>query len=185
MRFTPVVFAALALMVLGTGTHANAAKSGFSDHKTDDPIRFSANKLEVKKEGRVATFSGDVEAIQGDLTLLAQEIRVYYSDNSDGDKDGKGGLGGSVSRIDTKGKVHISSRGDTATGDWAVYDVERRIVTVGGKVVLQQGETVVRGNRLELDLDSGQSRFRGQPSSASDQRVTGEFTPATSDKKKE
>ncbi|MDA0338996.1 MAG: hypothetical protein O2910_04040 [Proteobacteria bacterium] len=185
MRFIPAVFVALVSAGLAVSTPVEAATSGFSDHKTDDPIRFSANKLEVKKEGRVATFSGDVEAIQGDLTLLAQEIRVYYSDSSDGDKDDKGGLGGSVSRIDTKGKVHISSRGDTATGDWAVYDVERRIVTVGGKVVLQQGETVIRGNRLELDLDSGQSRFRGQPSGTTDQRVTGELTPATSDKKKE
>ena len=176
----PILAALLGAWIAGPGL-AVAAQSGFSGHNTNDPIRFSADKLEVKKEGRVATFSGDVEAVQGNMTLLASTVRVYYRAQKEEDQ-ATGGFGGAVSRIDTQGNVHISSRGDTATGDWAVYDVERRIVTVGGKVVLQQGDTVVRGSRLELDLTTGQSRFRGLPSSDTDQRVRGEFTPVSKDK---
>lgn len=182
MKSVLVLLMTLGITGMAALTAGHAAQTGFSNHNADDPIQFSADRLEVKREGRVATFIGNVEAIQGDMTLLAQEVRVYY--NSDGDDDA--GLGGSVSRIDTRGNVRLSSRGDTARGDWAVYDVERRLVTVGGNVTFNQGDATVSGNRLELDLASGQSRFRGRPGTGGgeDTRVRGEFVPATLDERK-
>ncbi len=162
--------------VLIVGGTTMAAQTGFSGHDGNDPIRFAADRLEVRKEGRVATFVGEVEAQQGDLTLLANEVRVYYTSGSDDEND-TGGLGGSVSRIDTRGDVRLSSRGDTAVADWAVYDIERQLVTMGGQVVLKQGDAELRGTRLELDLESGQSRFVSVPAVGGDTRVRGEFTP--------
>ncbi len=160
---------------------ALAAKTGFSNHDAKDPIEFSADRLEVQKEGSVAMFLGKVEAIQGDMTLLSDEVRVYYET---GAKSGEASssLIGSVTRIDSRGNVRITSRGDTAEGDWAVYDVGRQLVTMGGRVVLHQGGSVVRGSRLELNLDTGQTRVQGMASTQGDQRVRGEFTPATKTK---
>ena len=40
------------------------AANGFTNHNPDDPIRFTADRLEVKREGRVAAFIGNVEAYQ-------------------------------------------------------------------------------------------------------------------------
>jgi lipopolysaccharide export system protein LptA len=77
--------------------------------------------------------------------------------------------------------VKLTSRGDTVRGQWAVYDVTRKIVTLGGNVELQQGDTVVKGDRLELDLASGKSRIQGLDSTGGEQRVRGEFTPVSSD----
>lgn len=156
---------------------AMAAKTGFSNHNAKDPIEFSADRLEVQKEGSVAMFLGKVEAIQGEMTLLSDEVRVYYQT---GGKSGEASssLTGSVTRIDSRGNVRITSRGDTAEGDWAVYDVGRQLVTMGGRVVLHQSGSVVRGSRLELNLDTGQTRVQGVASTQGDQRVRGEFTPA-------
>ncbi|MEN3951330.1 LptA/OstA family protein [Iodidimonas sp. SYSU 1G8] len=170
---------ALALMVAPA---AMAAQNGFSNHDAKDPIQFSADRLEVKKEGQVASFIGKVEAVQGDMTLLGDEVRVYYQDNPAGAGQAKSGLTGSVTRLDSRGNVRITSRGDTAEGDWAVYDIGRQLVTMGGRVVLRQGDSVVRGSRLEINLDSGKARFQGLPDLAGEQRVRGEFTPATGNK---
>lgn len=161
---------------------ALAAKTGFSSHNAKDPIEFSADRLEVQKEGSVAMFLGKVEAIQGDMTLLSDEVRVYYQTGKDKSGQEESSLTGSVTRIDSRGNVRITSRGDKAEGDWAVYDIGRQLVTMGGRVVLHQGGSVVRGSRLELNLDTGQTRVQGMASTQGDQRVRGEFTPATKNK---
>lgn len=185
---------ALVLAVVGmvaAPAAMGAAKTGFSGHNSKDPINFSADRLEVQKEGSVATFLGKVEAIQGDMTLLSDEVRVYYQTGNKAQQPEaaapapgatNNSLVGSVTRIDSRGNVRIISRGDTAEGDWAVYDVGRQLVTMGGRVVLHQGGSVVRGSRLELNLDSGQARVVGVPSVQGEQRVTGQFTPTTNNK---
>jgi lipopolysaccharide export system protein LptA len=165
---------ALAVGLVGAAGAAMAAQTGFSGHDGKAPIQFSADRLEVRKEGKVATFLGKVEAIQGNLSLFSDEVRVYYEDAGGGGE----GMSGSVTRIDSRGNVRVTSRGDTAEGDWAVYDIGRRLVTLGGRVVLRQGDSVVRGSRLELNLDSGRARFQGLPDTDGEQRVRGEFTPA-------
>jgi lipopolysaccharide export system protein LptA len=180
---------ALALVTVAA-LPAMAAQTGFSNHNSKDPIQFSADRLEVQNEGSVAKFMGKVEAIQGDMTLWSDEVRVYYQDSKTKAAGAtpapkpstSSGMTGSVTRIDSRGNVRITSRGDTAEGDWAVYDVGRQLVTMGGRVVLHQGESVVRGSRLELNLNSGQARVVGLPDLQGEQRVRGEFTPATNNK---
>ena len=143
----------------------------------------SANVIEIDNlHISYETRKGDVEAIQGDMYLNADVIKVYYQGSSDDSAESDAGFGGSVSRIDTSGNVQIESRGDTATADWAVYDVTRRLVTMGGAVVLERDESVLKGTRLELDLDSGRSTMRSASTTgAGDDRVRGEFTPAETD----
>jgi lipopolysaccharide export system protein LptA len=181
MQIRPRLALALLFATVVAVPAALAAKTGFSNHNAKDPIEFSADRLEVQKEGSVAMFLGKVEAIQGDMTLLSDEVRVYYQTGGKSD-EASSSLTGSVTRIDSRGNVRITSRGDTAEGDWAVYDVGRQLVTMGGRVVLHQGGSVVRGSRLELNLASGQTRVQGMASTQGDQRVRGEFTPATKNK---
>jgi lipopolysaccharide export system protein LptA len=115
------------------------------------------------------------------LHLSADIVKVYYKrPETDDGSDSSDGFGGSITRIDTSGNVVIESRGDTATGDWAVYDIPRKIVTLGGQVVLTRQDAVLRGSRLELDLVNGRSTIQSSETSPGDTRVRGEFTPASS-----
>lgn len=150
-----------------------------ADFDPKEPINFSADRLEVAEEERIATFTGNVRAVQSDLSLAADSVKVYYRPGGGGGDDGRTvGIGGSVSRIDTSGNVRIKSQGDLARGDWAIYDVDRSIIILGGKVTLQRGDTVIRGSRLELDLKTGRTRFAAVPLPGTDERVEGEFTPS-------
>jgi len=142
---------------------------------TSAPIEIAADALDVLQVDQVAIFSGDVDAIQGDLRLQASELRVHYSSGE--------GTGGEISRLNANGNVHISSAQETARGDWAIYNVLEEEVTMGGNVVLTQGENVIQGDRLTIDLASGVSRIEGGVSATvseedgeGDGRVRGVFT---------
>jgi lipopolysaccharide export system protein LptA len=55
------------------------------------PIEITADRLIVNQQSQVATFSGHVDAVQGDMSLRADEIKVFYADQAKGDEQGRSG----------------------------------------------------------------------------------------------
>ncbi len=71
-----------------------------------------------------------------------------------------GDNGTKITRIYARGDVVINSDQDqTTTGDLADYDVPGQTVVVSGNVVLTQGKNVLKGDRLVINLTTGESRF--------------------------
>ncbi len=157
------------------------AQAQASQHDRSLPIEITADRLEVVQPDRVATFTGNVDAVQGDMVLSADRLRVYY--NGSGQGAAPAAVGGSIRRIEAEGNVFLSSPSQTAQGKTGVYDVASDQLTLEGSVVLTQGDDVIRGDRLEVDLASGHSRvFAALPSSAggaAPQRVRALFVPRT------
>lgn len=129
----------------------------------DAPIEIEADTLEVEQNTQTATFIGNVVAVQGAIRLRSDRLIVTYAEKSDGastDEDGTGGT--EITRIDAESNVHVMSEDDqSASGDWALYMVADETITMGDTVVLRQGENVIRGQRLRIDLNSGQARVEG------------------------
>jgi lipopolysaccharide export system protein LptA len=148
-------------------------------HDTSLPIEITADQLEVAQKEQVATFTGNVDAVQGDLVLSADKLRVFYYDS--GKETPPPGANGSIRRIEAEGNVFISSPRETAQGKFGVYDVASNQLTLEGSVVLTQDANVVRGERLEMDLVSGRSRVLAAVTSSeggeAPQRVRAIFTP--------
>lgn len=146
------------------------------------PIEITADSLEVLQDQKIATFAGNVDAVQGDMVLSADQLRVYYADSDDA-APGPPGTG-SIRRIEADGNVFLSSPRETAQGEAGVYDVASSQLTLDGAVILTQGDNVIRGQRLEVDLTSGRSRvFAAVPSAeggTAPQRVRALFTPDNS-----
>src|SRR5690606_35507273 len=146
-----------AIMWLAAANVAGAQESvsALKEHDTRSPIDISADRLEVRSKDDLAVFEGRVEAVQKDLTLKADRITVYY-DKAAGQKTGATNSGESppISRIDAAGKVTLVSPSKTVAANWGVYDMVERIVTLGGAVVLNRGDVVVRGDRLQVNLES-------------------------------
>lgn len=179
-----ILFAALAFS-LAVPSQATAQVSALKDHDTAQAIDITADRLEVREKEDIAVFSGSVEAVQGELNINADSITVYY-------KKPVGGGDPTISRLDMAGNAKLVSPSEEVSSDWAVYDVEARLVTLGGSVVLGSGDSQVRGERLELDLESGITRFEGAPVTGTGPgeddptgRVRGRFSvPDTSEEKK-
>ena len=53
---------------------------------------------------------------------------------------------------------------------WAKMDVKANEVRIGGNVVVKQGKTIIKGQKLFVDLDKNISEMTGG-------RVKGSFTP--------
>lgn len=164
---------ALAVIVAGP-VFGQGATSALRGHNTDAPVDVAADRIEVQDRADRAVFSGNVVARQADLTLNAARVTVAYSNT--------GGV--QIQRIDASGGVTVRSPSETARGQFAVYDLNNRLITLLGGVVLTRGESQVRGGRLVMDLDSGRAVMDGggaatpsAPGTTSNSgRVTGTFT---------
>lgn len=156
-----------------------AAPAGAQRHNTDAPINFSAGAIELQDRANRAVLSGDVRVTQADMTLTADRLTVAYTGQV---------LDGSpqVSRLDAAGGVLVRRPDQTARGNYAVYDLNRRLITMVGGVTLTQGANTVNGGRLTINLDTGRAVIDGSsvggaggaPGTVRQQggRVTGTFS---------
>lgn len=158
---------------------ATALEAQTFQHDTSLPIEITADTLEVVQTDQVAIFTGNVDAVQGDLVLRSNKLRVHYRGEEGGQTAGEAG---SIRRIEATGNVFLSSPRETAEGDVGVYDVASSSVTLDGTVVLTRGENVIHGQHLEIDLVSGRARVTGAgadtAAAEAGERVRAIFTPA-------
>lgn len=177
MRIQALRLAAAALLLptlFGSGPAiGQGATSALRGHDTNAPVDVAADRIEVQDRTDRAIFSGNVQVRQANLTLNAARLTVAYSD--------AGGV--QIQRLDASGGVTVRSPSETARGQFAIYDLNSRIITMLGGVVLTRGESQVRGGRLVLDLNSGRAVMDGGgartpagTNSAPGGRVTGTFT---------
>lgn len=146
-----------------------------ANHSTNAPVDVEADRIEVQDRADRAIFSGNVRVRQAQLTLNAARLTVAYS---------TAGSGVDIARLDASGGVTVRSPSETARGQFAVYDLDRRLITMIGGVTLEQGTNVVRGGRLVINLDTGRAVVDGSavgdaPGAASTGRggrVSGRFT---------
>src|SRR3546814_5587087 len=86
------------------------------------------------------------------------------------------GQGLGILRIDADGGVQVRSPSESARGDYGIYDLNSRIITLIGSVSLNRGDTQVRGQRLVMDLNTGRSTLDGGNVASTDGgRVSGRF----------
>lgn len=140
-----IAAAALGLTLAGPAA-AQQGDSALSNLSldSDKPIRIESDVLEVLDAEKVAVFSGNVIVRQGDTTLQTIELRVLYSGDPIISGDSAESSDQQISRLEAKGKVVIEAKDQKATGDWATFLVPEQVVTIGGNVVLSQGQNVLR-----------------------------------------
>lgn len=167
-----------AAMALAAGVQpalGQGAVSALRGHNTDAPVNFAADRIEVQDRADRAVFSGNVVAQQAELTMNAARVTVAFSSGSNVE----------IQRIDASGGVTVRSPSETARGQFAIYDVRSRLITLLGGVTLVRGDSRVNGGRLVLDLNTGRAVMDGGgaraagpagTSTAPGGRVTGTFT---------
>lgn len=152
------VAAALLAMAAGSARAQDfgGAFGGFTSN-SEAPIQIEADKLEVFDTEKLAIYSGNVRARQGDTLLEAPELRVFYA----GAPDETGQPGTELSRIEAGPNVVVSSLTQTASGERMVIDIPRDLITMSGNVVLTEGQNVVRGEQLVVNMVTKEGRMDG------------------------
>ena len=149
MRALPLrSLAGLALILCAGGAIAQTR------HDSNAPINFSADHIELQDKANRGVLSGNVSVKQAEMTLNAARMTVAYTGQV---------VGGNpqVSRLDAAGGVVVTRPDQSARGQYAIYDLNRRVVTMLGAVTLTQGGNTVNGGRLTINLDTGRAVIDG------------------------
>src|SRR6516162_1505955 len=169
------------LLAVGGGFEARAQSSvqgvpnamrGFTQNR-DQPIQIEAASLEMRDKKKEATFSGNVKVVQGDTTMTAKTLVVFYEGGGlasppsaakptksaplQSATPGPGGSS-SIKRLEAHGGVVVTQKDQVVTGETAVFDTKANLITMIGGVVLTQCKNVLRGDRLMVDMTTGVSR---------------------------
>lgn len=163
----------IALVALFAASGASAQ----SRHDSTAPIDFGADHIELQDKANRAILSGNVSVRQAEMTLNAARMTVAYTGQVvDGSPQ--------VSRLDASGGVTVTRPQQTARSQFAVYDLNKRVITMLGTVSLLQGANTVKGSRLTINLDTGRAVIDGSAvgggsapgTTSSGGRVTGTFS---------
>ncbi|WP_344705569.1 LptA/OstA family protein [Sphingomonas swuensis] len=173
MGFPRIIAAALALATMTVGGVAIAQTQGgpisaLKGHDSNAPINVESDRIEVQDRADRAIFAGNVQVRQAELSLSAERLTLAYTNS--------GKL--EIDRLDASGGVVVRSPSETARGQFGVYDINRRLITLVGGVRLERGESSISGGRLTIDLESGRAVVDGGPVGAGERggRVSGRFT---------
>ncbi|MCV3207428.1 LPS ABC transporter substrate-binding protein LptA [Mesorhizobium sp. YC-39] len=132
----------------------------------DKPIQIESDKLEVRQADSVAVFTGNVSVVQGPTVLKAGKMTVYYVKDAGAAKDaaakGAAAAGAAmtgsanIDHLEVDNKVYIKSDDQVATGDRGTFDMKSEVLVLSGsKVVLSQGDNVLVGCKLTVQMKSG------------------------------
>ena len=158
------ITAAAALLAAGSA-HAQLARNSSA------PIDITADEAEVINSQCLAIWRGAAEALQDRTRMRADVIRVYSAKKGDGC--------GATERLEAEGNVYYVTADQAVRADNAVYASGAETVTLSGGVIVVQGRNVARGDRLVVNVGSGQAQMsssakgRGNPN-----RVRGVFYPS-------
>ena len=178
-RLMPLLVAALVTSAGGlraqpTPSGPPNALQGFSQNR-DQPVQIEAATLEVRDKDKVATFSGDVQVKQGDTAMRCKSLVVFYEQGGEDAPKTKTmpaaspGPGGEqrIKRLEARGGVVVTQKDQTVTGELGIFDMKSNTVTLtGNPVVMTQGQNVLRGEKLVVDLTTGVSRVECQKRAA-------------------
>lgn len=135
--------------------------------KQNTPIEITADKLSVMQQDQQAIFEGNVTAVQGDMTLNAEEMQVFYKNKNP--KETTPSLSNTeetaITHLKVKGKVKMKTPKESALGDKGEYDVVKGILRLQGNVTLIRDQNMIKGEHLTYNINTGKSQITGQAAS--------------------
>jgi lipopolysaccharide export system protein LptA len=170
----------VSLLLLSVSIAAQAQKKNLKMDKSQ-PIDIQSDRLDAYQEKREVIFSGNAVATQGDRTIKADRLLIYYKDRPGGTekKDIKGvGAVGDLEKLEAQGRVTITEPNRIVTGDHAVFFYDLQKIEMTGNAVMREGKNIIRGSKIIVLLDED----RGIVEGSENKRVTATIYP---DEKKE
>ncbi len=162
------IFIWLAL-VAGTGALAKGGKQA-----NKEAIRITSDTMEAMDEKGIIIFKGNVKAKKGELTILCDELKVFYSlvskDKVVNAKKGRGAKGTKnahnggkrkVKRLVAKNNVKIVRSDMTATSKKAVYEPEIERIILTSDVKVRRGKNRISGNKIVFYIKEGKTIVEG------------------------
>ncbi|MDD2463898.1 MAG: lipopolysaccharide transport periplasmic protein LptA [Desulfobulbus sp.] len=126
--------------------------------EADQPISIEANRMVSQEKESSVIFQGKVDARQGNLTIRADEMTVYYSTkNPQNVSTNTDKPTNKVEKLICKKNVKVSQGDWLGTGDRMDYFAPERKVVLSGNAKAWQGQNMVAGKTITYYLDQKRS----------------------------
>jgi lipopolysaccharide export system protein LptA len=135
------------------GVPALAQQIAFGGIRGDStaPVEITADTLTVDQTTGIATFAGNVLIGQGEMRLSAAEVLVEYGESTS-----------DISKLRASGGVTLVSGAEAAEAQEAVYTLKDSLVVMTGDVLLTQGQNIMAGQSLTVNLTTGTGNMAGR-----------------------
>jgi lipopolysaccharide export system protein LptA len=146
----------------------------------DKPIQIESDHLEVRENEGLAIFSGNVAVVQGPMLLRSGKMTVYYDKESGSAATGSA----NIDRLVVENKVYVKSETQVATADQGSFDMKSELLVLSGQeVVLSEGDNVIVGCKLTVQMASGLANLEGCGGASGGGRVKMLLKPGSQDKR--
>ena len=153
---------AAAISITDQALSADESPAGKSDAIAEnEPIQITANQLISNNEEKYAEFIENVKAIQGDIVITSDKLRIYYK----GDplnSEAQGNDEEMLKKIIATGHVKIKTEQYYAESDRVEYDTASMTMVLigeGSKVI--SGKNSITGSRITLYRKDGRFKVEG------------------------
>jgi lipopolysaccharide export system protein LptA len=139
---------------------AGAPDGGFfgqlGSGSSNEPIFVHSDELEFDYQANKVIYRGSVNVVQGELKIDCKELLVNLA--RAGDQNDL-----ALQEVVAVGDVVITQGTRTATGGRAIFDQQKRQITLLENPVLHDGPNEVTGERLVVYMDEGRSIVESSP----------------------
>lgn len=153
-----VALSFVSFVFLGVGdASAQGRSSNMQDLalSSDQPIEIESKQMDVDEANGQATFTGNVKVVQGQTTLAASKMIVYFAQGASLTSGAS-----EFDKIDLFGGVNMQSKEQSATADRGTINMKTQMIVLSGKeVVLTEGDSVFLGCKLTVNMTDGDARL--------------------------
>lgn len=114
--------------------------------RASEPVKIKSDTLTADNNKKSATFTGNVIARQGDLTIFSDKLVVTYSEESS-----------EMGSAEATGNVRLTQGERRAEADHAVYDAQKGVILLDGNPKVFQGNDRISGKTITYYLDQEKS----------------------------
>ena len=115
-------------------------------------IRFSSETAHIKKKDGILYLSGDVKISYREY-LIKSDFLIAKT-NDVGSQE--------IKVIEAEKNIYFSNNKDIiAKGDKLIMDIEKKFVSIEGNVEFSQDKSIIRANKINVDLETETVDFEG------------------------
>ncbi len=126
--------------------------TGISSEVKREVLRFSSDSAQIKKNDGILHLSGAVKIFYGQYEIRSDLLmaKTKSIDSSE------------VKIIEASKNIYFSNNEDiSAKGDKLFMDVDKKFVSIEGNVEFSQGKSIIRAEKINVDLVTETVDFEG------------------------
>ena len=126
--------------------------AGISSEVKREVLRFSSDTAQIKKSDGILHLSGEVKISYGQY-VIRSDLLMAKTNRIDSPE---------VKIIEASKNIYFSNNKDiSAKGDKLFMDVDKKFVSIEGNVEFSQGKSIIRAEKINVDLMTETVDFEG------------------------